>query len=129
MTEGQVYTIKAPAGMLVDMSENSMAAATVGTFTVLSGSTCSAADGYRGDSFAAAVAGSTNATMDTTAPTFVSMYPPAGATDVPSSNASATMFFSEPVKFNATGFISIVNSSSKVVASINLTKDVDVMSA
>merc|ERR1719482_800973 len=38
------------------------------------------------------------------------------------------MFFSEPVKFNASGFISIVNSSSKVVASINLTKDVDVIS-
>jgi hypothetical protein len=38
------------------------------------------------------------------------------------------MFFSEPVKFNATGFISIVNSSSKVVASINLTADVDAIS-
>merc|ERR1719424_2600260 len=38
------------------------------------------------------------------------------------------MIFSEPVKFNATGFISIVNSSSKVVASINLTKHVDVIS-
>jgi hypothetical protein len=38
------------------------------------------------------------------------------------------MIFSEPVKFNASGFISIVNSSSKVVASINLTKDVDVIS-
>merc|ERR1711977_684203 len=100
----------------------------VGTFTVLSGSTSSAADGYYGASFAAAVAGSTNATADTTAPTFVSMYPPTGATDVPTSNVTATMFFSEPVKFNASGFISIVNSSSKVVASINLTKDVDVIS-
>merc|ERR1712159_939527 len=129
LTDGALYTTSAPAGVLVDLVGNSMAAASsLSTFTVLSGSTCSAADGYRGDSFAAAVAGSTNATMDTTAPTFVSMYPPAGATDVPSSNASATMFFSEPVKFNATGYISIVNSSSKVVASINLTKDVDVMS-
>merc|ERR1711959_248992 len=63
-----------------------------------------------------------------TAPTFASMYPPSGATDVPSSNMSATMVFSEPVKFNASGFISIVNSSSKVIASINLTKDVDVIS-
>merc|ERR1712159_399892 len=129
LTDGALYTISAPAGVLVDLVGNSMAAASsLSTFTVLSGSTCSAADGYRGDSFAAAVAGSTNATADTTAPTFVSMYPPVGATDVPSSNTSATMFFSEPVKFNASGFISIVNSSSKVVASINLTKDVDVMS-
>merc|ERR1712188_32131 len=63
-----------------------------------------------------------------TAPTFVSVYPSAGATDVPTSNITATMLFSEPVKFNASGFISIVNSSSKVVASINLTKDVDVIS-
>merc|ERR1719473_1777463 len=128
LTDGQLYTISAPAGLLVDLYGNSLAAATsVGTFTVLSGSTCSAADGYRGDSFAAAVAGSTNATADTAAPTFVSMYPPVGATDVPTSNTSATMIFSEPVKFNASGFISIVNSSSKVVASINLTKDVDVI--
>merc|ERR1719428_1292846 len=129
LTDGQLYTISAPAGLLVDLVGNSMAAASsLSTFTVLSGSTCSAADGYRGDSFAAAVAGSTNATADTTAPTFVSMYPPAGATDVPTSNISATMLFSEPVKFNATGFISIVNSSSKVVASINLTKDIDTFS-
>merc|ERR1711998_387396 len=129
LTDGQLYTISAPAGLLVDLVGNSMAASTsAGTFTVLSGSTSSAADGYRGGSFAAAVAGSTNATADTTAPTFVSMYPPVGATDVPTSNTSATMFFSEPVKFNASGFISIVNSSSKVVASINLTKDVDVIS-
>merc|ERR1711977_529738 len=112
-----------------DSVGNSMAAASsMGTFTVLSGSTSSAADGYYGGSFAAAVAGSTNATADTTAPTFVSMYPPAGATDVPTSNITATMIFSEPVKFNASGFISIVNSSSKVVASVNLTKDVDVIS-
>merc|ERR1711881_564224 len=129
LTDGQLYTISAPAGLFSDLVGNTLAAASsVGTFTVLSGSTSSAADGYRGDSFAAAVAGSTNATADTTAPTFVSMYPPAGATDVPSSNTSATLFFSEPVKFNASGFISIVNSSSKVVASINLTKDVDVIS-
>merc|ERR1711959_568288 len=129
LTDGQLYTISAPAGLLADLVGNTLAAASsVGTFTVLSGSTCSAADGYRGDSFAAAVAGSTNATADTTAPTFVSMYPPVGATDVPSSNTSATLFFSEPVKFNATGFISIVNSSSKVVASINVTKDVEVIS-
>merc|ERR1711959_270432 len=129
LTDGQLYTISAPAGLLADLVGNTLAAASsVGTFTVLSGSTCSAADGYRGDSFAAAVAGSTNATADTTAPTFASMYPPSGATDVPSSNMSATMVFSEPVKFNASGFISIVNSSSKVVASINLTKDVDVIS-
>jgi len=129
LTDGQLYTISAPAGLLVDGVGNSLAAASsVGTFTVLSGSTSSAADGYRGDSFAAAVAGSTNATADTTAPTFASMYPPAGATDVPTSNISATLFFSEPVKFNSTGIISILNSSSKVVASINVTKDVDVIS-
>merc|ERR1719473_1437748 len=127
LTDGQLYTIAAPAGLLVDLFGNSMSAASsVGTFTVLSGSTSYAADGYRGDSFAAAVADSTNATADTTAPTFVSMYPPAGATDVPTSNITATMLFSEPVKFNASGIISIVNSSSKVVGSINLTKDVDV---
>merc|ERR1719335_1368218 len=129
LTDGQLYTISAPAGLLVDLVGNSMAAASsMGTFTVLSGSTSSAADGYYGAGFAAAVAGSTNATADTTAPTFVSMYPPAGATDVPTSNVTATMLFSEPVKFNASGFISIVNSSSKVVASINLTKDVDIIS-
>merc|ERR1712164_29165 len=129
LTDGQLYTISAPAGLLADLVGNTLAAASsVGTFTVLSGSTSSAADGYRGDSFAAAVTGNTNATADTTSPTFVSMYPPAGATDVPSSNASATLFFSEPVKFNATGFISIVNSSSKVVASVNLTRDVDIIS-
>ena len=104
------------------------AASSMGTFTVLSGSTSSAADGYYGGSFAAAVAGSTNSTADTTAPTFVSMYPPVGATDVPASNITATMLFSEPVKFNASGFISILNSSSKVIASVNLTKDVDVIS-
>merc|ERR1711904_503529 len=90
--------------------------------------TCSAADGYRGDSFAAAVAGSTNSTADTTAPVMVSMYPPVGATDVPSSNVSTTVFFGEPVKFNATGFIYLLNSSSKVVGTINVTKDVDVIS-
>merc|ERR1711977_816858 len=112
-----------------DSVGNSMAAASsVGTFTVLSGSTSSAAVGYYGGSFAAAVAGSTNATADTTAPTFVSMYPPVGATDVPTSNITATLIFTEPVKFNASGFISIVNSSSKVVASVNLTKDIDVIS-
>merc|ERR1719456_748253 len=66
LTDGQLYTISAPAGLLVDLYGNSLAAATsIGTFTVLSGSTCSAADGYRGDSFAAAVAGSTNSTADT----------------------------------------------------------------
>merc|ERR1740138_1557321 len=129
LTDGQLYTISTPAGLLVDLVGNSMAAAaSVGTFTVLSGSTSSAADAYYGGSFAAAVAGSTNATADTTAPTFASMYPPVGATDVPTSNITATMLFSEPVKFNASGFISIVNSSSKVIASINLTKDVDVIS-
>merc|ERR1711904_504081 len=120
LTDGQLYTISAPAGLLVDLAGNSMAAATsVGTFTVLSGSTSAAADAYYGGSFASAVAGSTNATADTTAPTFVSMYPPVGATDVPTSNITATMLFSEPVKFNASGFISILNSSSKVIASAN----------
>merc|ERR1711871_635270 len=129
LTDGQLYTISAPAGLLVDLYGNSLAAATsIGTFTVLSGSTCSAADGYRGDSFAAAVAGSTNSTADTTAPVMVSMYPPVGATDVPSSNVSTTVFFGEPVKFNATGFIYLLNSSSKVVGTINVTKDVDVIS-
>merc|ERR1711977_542344 len=112
-----------------DSVGNSMGAhASAGTFTVLSGSTSSATDDYYGGSFAAAVAGSTNATADTTAPTFASMYPPVGATDVPASNITATMLFSEPVKFNASGFISILNSSSKVIASVNLTKDVDVIS-
>merc|ERR1719262_328571 len=53
LTDGQLYTISAPAGLLVDLVGNSMAASSsVGTFTVLSGSTSSAADGYRGDSFA-----------------------------------------------------------------------------
>merc|ERR550514_1415610 len=42
------------------------------------------------------------------------MYPPAGATDVPSSNASATMIFSEPVKFNASGVISTVFNGAKL---------------
>merc|ERR1719162_995309 len=47
LTDGQLYTISAPAGLLVDLLGNSMAASTsVGTFTVLSGSTSSAADGY-----------------------------------------------------------------------------------
>jgi hypothetical protein len=125
LTAGQIYTIKAPAGLLVDLVGNSLAAAaSVGTFTVLSGATSSAADGYYGGGFATATAGTTNATADTAAPVFASMYPPAGATDVPTSNVSATLFFNEPVMFNASGFISIVNSSSKVVASVNLTKDV-----
>merc|ERR1711998_560324 len=69
LTDGALYTISAPAGLLVDLAGNSMAASTsVGTFTVLSGSTSSAADAYYGGGFAAAVAGSTNATADTTAP-------------------------------------------------------------
>merc|ERR1719236_281058 len=47
LTDGQLYTIGAPAGLLVDTVGNSMAAASsMGTFTVLSGSTSSAADGY-----------------------------------------------------------------------------------
>merc|ERR1712193_165533 len=119
LTDGQLYTISSPAGLLVDLVGNSMAAASsMGTFTVLSGSTSSATDAYYGAGFAAAVAGSTNAAADTTKPTFVSMYPPVGATDVPASNITATMLFSEPVKFNASGFISILNSSSKVIASV-----------
>ena len=129
LIDGDLYAIGAPAGLLVDLVGNRTAVTiSVGTFTVLSGSTSSAADAYYEGSFAAAVAGSTNATTDITASTCVFMYSPVGAIDVSISNITVTMLFSESVKFNASGFISIVNSSGKVITSINLTKDVDVIS-
>merc|ERR1719393_474078 len=65
-----------------------------------------------------------NATLDTVAPTLLSMFPENGATDVEATSGNAIlMYFSEPVKFNASGVISIKNSSNIEVGKVNLTTD------
>jgi len=124
LTEGQVYTIGLPAGIFVDVKGNQNAkTATVGTFTVNSGSRSSAADSYKGSDFAPAVAGEANVTIDSTAPTFSSAYPAVGATDVPAVNISATLFFNEPVKWNASGLITLKNSSGAVKVTVNVSEE------
>jgi len=127
LTEGAKYTIKVAAGILKDIAGNSMAANTnAGTFTVISGRTTTndySATGLAAN-FTVGASGTGNSTLDTVPPTFVSMYPPQGATDVPSTiDVGVLMVFSEPVKFNETGIISIKNQSNIVVGMVNLTTD------
>jgi hypothetical protein len=123
LTEGAKYTIKVAAGMLKDVAGNSMAVNNnAGIFTVISGST--SINDYEGTNFTVGAPGTGNATLDTVAPTFVSMFPGHGATDVPSTKpVGLMMYFSEPVKFNDTGIISIKNQSNVVVGMVNLTTD------
>lgn len=123
LTLGAVYTVQVPAGLLKDLRGNSIAADTSNSFTVLSG-TASDTSTYTASHFVAGEPGTGNATLDTTAPTFVSMFPKVGATNVPAiSGIAVVMYFSEQVKFNTSGVISIKNSSGHVVGTVNLTSD------
>jgi hypothetical protein len=123
LTLGAVYTIQVPAGMLKDIAGNDIAAANVASFTVLSGAP-PASNPYTALTFTPGSAGTGNATLDVTAPTFVSMLPKNGATDVEATSGNAVvMYFSEPVKFNASGIISIKNSTNHEVGKVNLTSD------
>jgi hypothetical protein len=123
LTEGAKYTIKTAAGMLKDIAGNSMAANNnAGTFTVISGSTTF--NDYSIPNFKSGSSWAGNSTLDTVPPTLVSMFPPHGATDVQAgTDVGVVMFFSEPVKFNETGIISIKNQSNIVVGKVNLTTD------
>jgi hypothetical protein len=130
LTQGATYIMGVPAGLVKDIAGNSIAAANVAVFTVLSGMP-PAENPYTAATFTPGApdcsgAGACNATLDTVKPTFVSMFPKNGATDVIASAniTSIVMQFSEPVKFNETGVISIKNSSNIVVGMVNLTTDV-----
>merc|ERR1719262_960503 len=125
LTEGQKYTVNVPAGAFKDYVGNAAAKNTANSFTVLSGSVSSDANGYSAVNTTTVTAGTGNATSDTVAPTVVSSYPKSGATDVPTSGVSVLMYFSEPVKFNDTGIISVVNGTAYAVAKLNLTSDTD----
>jgi hypothetical protein len=114
--------------MLKDLAGNALAAANVASFTVLSGMSPDT-NPYTASTFApgtydCSAATACNATLDTVAPTFVSMFPKDGATDVSATTGNAVvMYFSEPVMFNTTGVISILNSSSLPIGVVNLTTD------
>lgn len=120
LTEGAAYNYVIPAGLLMDAAGNQIAAATATFGTVLSGSYT--IHNYNGtDVVTVADIGSGNVN-DTTKPTFVSMHPPVGATDVPAeADIAVLMYFSEPVKFNGSGIISFKNGSGTVVGTLNLT--------
>jgi hypothetical protein len=128
LTLGATYTIQVPAGMLKDIAGNSIAKVNFASFTVLSG-VSPAINPYTASTFTSgtpdcSAASACNATVDTTAPTFTSMFPKNGATDVSATSGNAVvMYFSEPVKFNTSGVISIKNSSNIEVGKVNLTTD------
>eukprot|EP00747_Dinoflagellata_sp_TGD_P154236 gnl/TRDRNA2_/TRDRNA2_177480_c1_seq4.p1 gnl/TRDRNA2_/TRDRNA2_177480_c1~~gnl/TRDRNA2_/TRDRNA2_177480_c1_seq4.p1 ORF type:complete len:1607 (-),score=271.05 gnl/TRDRNA2_/TRDRNA2_177480_c1_seq4:140-4501(-) len=128
LTLGATYTIQVPAGLLKDVAGNAITAADVATFTVLSGIPPKK-NPYAGNDFIAgnpdcSKSTACNATLDTRAPTFVSMFPKNGATDVPAISGNAiVMYFSEPVKFNTSGIITIKNSTNNIVGVVNLTRD------
>jgi hypothetical protein len=120
LTEGVVYNYNIPAGLLQDAANNQIAAATASFGTILSGS-FTIHDYKATDVVTVADIGSGNVN-DTTKPTFVRMIPREGATDVPAeAGVAVLMYFSEPVRFNASGIISFKNGSGVVVGQVNLT--------
>jgi hypothetical protein len=135
LTEGAKYTIKVPAGFVKDLAGNAIAATNPCMFTVLSGS--QSWNDYAGgagkgvgietatvDWLENAEAPAGNKSLDSTEPKFASSFPKNGATDVPAGqDVKYIMYFDEPVKFNTTGVISILNQTSQVVAKANLTSD------
>jgi hypothetical protein len=123
LTAGQKYTVKVPAGAFNDLVGNKLAASSANSFTVLSGKVSYAADGYSAANVTEVAAGTGNATSDTVLPTLVSSYPAQDATDVPTSGVSMLMYFSEPVKYNGTGVITIKNGTDHAIGKLNMTTD------
>merc|ERR1719191_100838 len=122
LTEATLYSVSIPAGMVRDAAFNDNNAHSSYSFTTLSGNhtfnNYVNVTGIIEEPLAVLNAN------DTTKPTFVSMYPPVSATDIKcGGEVSVFMFFDEPVKFNETGVIYIVNSSNKVTGTLNITYD------
>merc|ERR1719171_3299636 len=117
------YEVHAPAGLLVDQAGNSMASSpSISSFTILSGSVTSTYDpafvaNLPTITVAAPSANTTNRNMDSdnAPPKLMTMYPPNGATDVPTGGTSMLLVFDEPVLLNHTGNITIRNSSGGVL--------------
>jgi methionine-rich copper-binding protein CopC len=124
LTEGQLYTVGVPEGLFLDLAGNKLSQKVAATFTVMSGSVSSASDAYSGDIFPTVEVPVSEAS-DTTAPSLVSTRPAAGATDVPTSGVSVVFFFSEPVRFNQSGHVSILNSTGGLLTVLSVdTRDV-----
>eukprot|EP00747_Dinoflagellata_sp_TGD_P107306 gnl/TRDRNA2_/TRDRNA2_170098_c1_seq3.p1 gnl/TRDRNA2_/TRDRNA2_170098_c1~~gnl/TRDRNA2_/TRDRNA2_170098_c1_seq3.p1 ORF type:complete len:1155 (-),score=157.59 gnl/TRDRNA2_/TRDRNA2_170098_c1_seq3:85-3441(-) len=100
-----------------------MEAASIGSFTILSGFPTTTENVYNGSNFISGGPPGNESEFDTVAPTFVSMLPRDGATDVDAAGVgnAVVMYFSEPVKFNASGLISFKNGTGYTLATVNLT--------
>jgi hypothetical protein len=125
LTEGQEYTVSVPDGLFVDERGLNSAAKSF-KFTVISGSSSSATDLYRGTALGFFnISNISNATLDVLSdPVFIHAYPKEGATDVTTANDTAMVLrFSKQVVWNKTGVVSILNSSGKVVAQLNRTRE------
>jgi hypothetical protein len=123
LTENTLYTISIPAGMVKDAAGNLNAKWDRFTFKTISGT--NSYNNYTtplpSSPEVPKIPGMVN---DTAKPTFVSMWPPVGAGDVLAHDeTSVYLFFSEPVKFNASSpkLISVINNTNKVVGTINVT--------
>jgi len=122
LTEGATYKLSVPAGLFVDAFGNANAAFSKDFGTVLSGSF--SANDYMGDNVTLVTNIGNSSATDNYKPTFVSMYPAHQAVDVPAIPGVAILiYFSEPVKFNASGIITFKNSSNANVGTLNLTSD------
>eukprot|EP00746_Dinoflagellata_sp_MGD_P166558 gnl/MRDRNA2_/MRDRNA2_96532_c0_seq1.p1 gnl/MRDRNA2_/MRDRNA2_96532_c0~~gnl/MRDRNA2_/MRDRNA2_96532_c0_seq1.p1 ORF type:complete len:3796 (-),score=582.92 gnl/MRDRNA2_/MRDRNA2_96532_c0_seq1:173-9922(-) len=125
LTQGQVYTVNVPDGLLKD-ERNINSASTSFSFTVISGTTCTPPGDYTGSKFPIFnISNFSNLTfLDVSDPVFVDTTPLQGATDVPAVNDTAMVFhFSKQVFWNDTGVVSILNSSGFVLGTLNKTRD------
>jgi hypothetical protein len=122
LTDATTYKVSVPAGMVRDAAFNLNGAHSSYAFTTLSGN--HSFNNYINSTTTVSEPITVLNANDTAKPTFVSMYPPVSATDVKcGGEVSVFMFFNEPVKWNETGMIYIVNSSNKVTGTINITHD------
>jgi hypothetical protein len=122
LTEATQYSVSIPAGIVRDAAFNLNGAHSSFKFTTLSGN--HTFNNYVNSTKTISEPLSVSNANDTAKPAFASMYPPAGATEVKcGGDVSVFMFFNEPVKWNESGMIYIVNSSNKVAGSLNITHD------
>lgn len=125
LTKGQRYTLEVPAGIFSDAAGNlNDADKNVLQFTVISGSGHPRENYFDNAKLDLGLSVPNNDTYTSSAPQFVSVYPPQGTTDIPLSPlVTITLNYTGPVAFNESGVVDIINSTSQTIAKLNVTYD------
>jgi hypothetical protein len=121
-TENTEYSLKVPAGLVIDEAGNPNWEHNTTKVKILSGEFTMRNYADRFSDASGSVGMPISFTNDAAKPAFVSMWPRVNSGDVKvSEDVAVYLFFDKPVRFNHSGTISILNSSDKVVGAFNVT--------